>query len=319
MELLEKQEIVAFLKSQYHMNASHVSKMSDPTINQLYKFEANEKPYILKLYTIDNINQVQRSAEAQNAVCQYERLSPAIVRDKNNSLAAQFCKCPCIVQEFWDQHPSRFDEVEKFCESILLLEKALSTLNRDRFSAGDEYLTRLQLEERLNLNSKQAQVSQNETLICLVDLRQKTILEMPELFECRKRYQIVHRDIRPSNVLNTSEGYKYIDFDFVQVDDLCFELGSAALLFSENNPQKLRTIISKLSSMFGLSQGLLLSNTLKYYVDNSFPLKNVGKLNDEVITAMALSRIQLIQKLSDELKFHFEAIPEVRRLSPDTV
>jgi thiamine kinase-like enzyme len=155
---------------------------------------------------------------------------------------------------------------------------------------------------RVDAYLQSAQQSNINLLTQLSILQKEVAKRYPEVHLCRKRYALIHRDIRPSNILYKDKRFSFIDFDFVQNDDLYFELGSSSFLLAKNDANLRQNMLDQFNDFFQVDRTTLLLHTLKYYLDSSFPLKHVSRLKPMVIEQMALDRINLLRSIQSQLQ-----------------
>ncbi|MEE1378977.1 MAG: phosphotransferase [Clostridia bacterium] len=71
------------------------------------------------------------------------------------------------------------------------------------------------------------------------------IKELLEKYGCEyfpNEFQVIHRDIRPNNIIVNKNRIHFIDFDFVAYGDLFFEIGSSAMLISGFEIEKAKKV-----------------------------------------------------------------------------
>ena len=105
-------------------------------------------------------------------------------------------------------------------------------------------------------------------------------------------FQVIHRDIRPNNIIVNKNGIHFIDFDFVAYGDLLFEIGSSAMLISGLEIEKAKKFVKIYNSYLKYKNEEIFKNLLAYYVQSDFQIKLINKVDNEVLIKFIDDRIR---------------------------
>ena len=116
---------------------------------------------------------------------------------------------------------------------------------------------------------------------------------------------VIHGDARPSNILKSKDKFVFIDFDYLCIGDLCFEIGSAAMLFSNYDISLAITFIETYLQVRQLSLTCydVIKGTLNYYVQSGYPIKLIDNVLDHSTDEIAKSRINAISFCVEALNY----------------
>lgn len=107
-------------------------------------------------------------------------------------------------------------------------------------------------------------------------------------------FQVIHRYIRPNNVIVNKNGIHFIDFDFVAYGDLLFGIDSSAMLISGFEIEKAKKFVKIYNSYLErkYKNEEIFKNLLAYYVQSDFQIKLINKVDNEVLIKFIDDRIR---------------------------
>ena len=116
---------------------------------------------------------------------------------------------------------------------------------------------------------------------------------------------VIHGDARPSNILKSKDKFVFMDFDYLCIEDFCFEIGSAAMLFSNYDISLAITFIETYLQVRQLSLTCydVIIGTLNYYVQSGYPIKLIDNVLDHSTDEIAKRRINAISFCVEALNY----------------
>lgn len=278
-----------------------ITKLAETTINDLFIIENDAKKYIIKIYNVDKEEQISNSLSTQKFIFQSLKMTADVLINKNNKLYTKYDNKFYAIQKFIEkQENNDIDIIEESAKNLFLLHQKLKKLDKnlyenkkicsDRFVVIDNINKSKEKLEKTNI-SKKAKGVYNE----LLKKRENLLFE----YDCEyfpKEFQVIHRDIRPNNIILNKNGIYFIDFDFVAYGDLLFEIGSSAMLISdfdiENTKKFIKIYNSYLVNKYNIKE--IFKNLLAYYVQSDFPIKLIHNVDDEVLIRFIDDRIKCL-------------------------
>lgn len=96
-----------------------------------------------------------------------------------------------------------------------------------------------------------------------------------------------------------------MDFDYLCIEDFCFEIGSAAMLFSNYDISLAITFIETYLQVRQLSLTCydVIIGTLNYYVQSGYPIKLIDNVLDHSTDEIAKRRINAISFCVEALNY----------------
>lgn len=278
-----------------------ITKLAETTINDLFIIENDAKKYIIKIYNVDKEEQISNSLSTQKFIFQSLKMTADVLINKNNKLYTKYDNKFYAIQKFIEkQENNDIDIIEESAKNLFLFHQKLKKLDKnlyenkkicsDRFAVIDNINKSKEKLEKTNI-SKKAKGVYNE----LLKKRKNLLFE----YDCEyfpKEFQVIHRDIRPNNIILNKNGIYFIDFDFVAYGDLLFEIGSSAMLISdfdiENTKKFIKIYNSYLVNKYNIEE--IFKNLLAYYVQSDFPIKLIHNVDDEVLIRFIDDRIKCL-------------------------
>ena len=293
-------EIFNNIKNNYeNINFSNIRKIKTKTINDIFFIDDK---YVLKIYTLDDEKQVITSIKTQKKIHDLLGISPNIILNKKGEIITKHENKICCMQEFIEPQENKVDIIEKVAKELTLMHHEFKSFDYGEYKYEKKYKSFQNIEEDIIKNKEQIDrlntcQDAKKVLNILLDKR----LEYLKKYKCEYRpekYQIIHGDIRPSNIICNNDKAYFIDFDFTSCGDLLFEIGSAAMLISDFNLDeaiRFLQIYNQNSKEVYLDKIIIFNNLLSYYVQSSFPMRLIGKIDDMAVKKMAEGRIACLE------------------------
>lgn len=126
--------------------------------------------------------------------------------------------------------------------------------------------------------------------------KRKNLLEKYKCEYCPNEFQVIHRDIRPGNIIVNNNGIYFIDFDYVAYGDLLFEIGSASMLISDFMIERAKDFVNIYNSYLEkkYKNEEIYKNLLAYYVQSDFPIKLINKVENDALIGFTENRIKCL-------------------------
>jgi len=281
------------LKRQYGLEVQEVIPMNNKTVNELWVVKCNGENFVLK---ICNLSDKESKAAIHVQRCFFGGLVkvPQVILTLDGNEYITIDGRISFLQEYIQGRqfdPQRDGELDRLVDFIVSVERQLDTCyieNHDTFvfptsqvyfSSGETILNSLEkLDTQGSLDAEK-----------VIRLRKEHILNGC-LEKSKRIMKLIHNDLRPRNIIVTPEDkWVLLDFDFVRVGDLCFDLGSAAMFLTDYQVEKAEVIIQECcrKCASGLTPRRVVSNLLNYFVENNFPFnrENATKSLVEITSA----------------------------------
>ena len=303
---MNKREFEICIQENYPQFIIHeIRDYSSQTINKI--FSAGEEKLIIKLFSSDK--NVKNSVEIQHMISKYG-LSPYIYTNYNNQFLSYYNKQTYIVQQLLGNgEVKREFDYDALINAMVKLHNILKQ-NREKYQFIDKRIAKSSSQIMDTISNDEILISSLRdkqfyyTLYELIQLR-KRINRNYKISYCPTEIEVIHGDIRPSNILSAFNKYYFIDFDFVCIGDLLFEIGSAAMLFSNYNSKLAQLFIKKYLIQAGLDRKILYEHVITdlaaYYVQSSFPISLINFVKEEAIKKMSRERIYALKFCEREL------------------
>lgn len=296
-----REKVPEIVLQKYGVIGAIVEPIAKETVNKVYVVVHGEAKYILKMC---NIKREEAIASVHVQKRMYDAGGPVaqvMLSLQGDEYVEQDGKI-WFLQEYLTGR--EFDpEKETDPEEIATFVIRIHTLLDDLWEQGigkEVFLKRL--EE--NFQSREESIERLSTinargLDCaerLVDERRKGLQGEP--VRNRKRFlRIVHNDIRPRNIIITKDReWKLIDFDYVRIGDLCYELGSSALFLSGFDLERAKKIIRKCRREYipELDEDRVVENLYAYYLESNYPFSR-DDASDYLIRVTCEERLAAIE------------------------
>lgn len=268
------------------------------TINKLFVSEKSN--IIIKLYSEDyGIND-----SIYSQILAFESdLAPQIYRNCNGKYISKFGSKQYIIQQFITSENYLLNDIDLLIDSLndlhlrLRMYKTKYQFAKKIVNKSTGQILQTICDDKKKILS-QCSATYNTQFSKLLELRQKLCIQYNIMYN-PLNYEIIHGDVRPSNILFHNNRIYFIDFDYVCLGDILFEIGSAAMLFSSYNIDGFRTFINKYLKITDLKLDYtvnnIVTNLLSYYVQSSFPIKLIGIIDDKALEKMVMERIKALE------------------------
>lgn len=307
---MEYSELIETINMNYeNLKVLSIEKVIPETVNQVYLAKSKQNNYIIKKYNTFSKPEIERTLFVQEYLSGFG-ICPKVVRNKHRCYCTTLNHTFFSVQERIEDERKVYDDEKKveIISKLAVLHKLLNEMPLFSDSMEDKQIF-LEYEEILNLiiqdNKRLYQYPNRIFYNSFLDLLSvRAIVCIDYKIQYRpSNLAIIHGDIRPSNVLISKEGVSFIDFDYIKRGDLLFEIGCAAMLFSNYDIKKAilfaETYIKSSGSTFSIYD--VFRGLLEYYVQSRYPFKLIDKILDESIQEIVISRIRAIQFCTDVL------------------
>lgn len=176
----------------------------------------------------------------------------------------------------------------------------MKKLDESLYENKKQYSDKIAIKENIDKSKKElekANISQEAKNIYEKLLEKRK--ELLEKYGCEyfpNEFLVIHRDIRPNNIIVNKNGIHFIDFDFVAYGDLLFEIGSSAMLISGFEIEKAKKFVKIYNSYLErkYKNEEIFKNLLAYYVQSDFQIKLINKVDNEVLIKFIDDRIRCL-------------------------
>ncbi len=299
------EDLKNIIKADYGIIVKSIEKIGERTINYVYKFiSETEKTYVLKIYEIPK-EKVYSSLQVQNIVFERSGLAPQVIKNKHNLLYSK-CKGHLYsIQEFIAGESNNIS-VKCMADDLFKLHEVLKEIKIDTIEKKIEGKSNKEILKEIE-NSYELindlEISVKNKMKDLLDIR-KAVLERFNNDYIPTKFQIIHADVRNSNVIYKNGKSYYIDFDFISYGDLLFELGSAAMLLTGFDVELALEFVKYYNEnlVCKINDEEIFKNLLDYYVQSSFPIKILKKLDTYGAVEIINGRIKSLKFCCNMLK-----------------
>lgn len=292
-------ELLENIKKNYkQINIDSVEKIKDKTINDIYFINNN---YVLKIYNVDNESQVVKSIETQKIVHDSLKIAPDVLLNIHGKAVTEFQNKLYCIQELILEDDKKIDIVKKVAIELAAMHKEFRKLNREEYKFEKKSKNFNDIKDSIIKNINDVKNNLDEDLEESINALLDTRLKLLEKYQCEYKpeiYQVIHGDIRPSNVICQNNKAYFIDFDFISYGDFLFEIGSAAMLISNFNideANRFLDIYNNCINMNTFDKKQVFINLLSYYVQSSFPIRLIGKIENTALKQMINGRIDCLE------------------------
>ena len=276
-------------------------KLGVTTINDIFVINNDTKKYIVKIYNVDNEKQIRNSLSTQKIIFESLKNTADVLLNKSGKLYTKYNNKFYAIQEFIEtQDKNSIDIIEESAKNLYLLHKELKKLDPNLYENKKQFSNYFSIKENIDKSKKELKnvnLSKKVKNIYdkLLDKRMQLLLK----YNCKyfpNEFQIIHRDIRPNNIIVNNSGIYFIDFDFVAYGDLLFEIGSAAMLISNFDIEEAEKFVKIYNSYLDKKYNIeeIFKNLLAYYVQSDFPIKLIYKVDDDVLIKFIVDRIKCL-------------------------
>lgn len=285
-------------KNYKNLRITSIENLKEKTINSIYFLD---NKYILKIYNVDEEKQILASIKAQKIIHDNLGFAPDIILNNKGNLVSKFNEQLYCIQEYIKSEKSETDIVRNVASELYMIHNELKKLNKNeyKFEKKDKTYEEIKKEVLYNLeilNKQNIDKEVSKQLEVLLNRRLKYLEKYHSEYK-PQIYQIIHGDVRLTNILTNNNKAYFIDFDFISNGDLLFEIGSAAMLISNydlNKANKFLQIYNSLSETENYDKKLIFNNLMSYYVQSSFPIKLIGKIDNKALKEMMNGRIKCL-------------------------
>ncbi|KAA0800282.1 phosphotransferase [Bacillus cereus] len=284
-------------------NISHIEKINVVSLNKVFMVSEDKHQYILKFYNFDNVQNIIWTKRIQDHLHKNFNIAPEILRNTNGQLITTTKKYIFSLEVFLaGYHPSSIkNDIKLVAKKLALVHSKLkrysakkttqsSIVSNQKIIEDIEYSQRKINEINLTKNYHYIPLFNN-----LLDIRREVSMNTPINY-CPK-YQLIHGDVRPQNIIINQKQVYFIDFDFSSYSDFFSEIIKSAILCSDYDINLIKLFINQYSFMANTqlpSLHHLFQNLLFYLIQSNFPIYIIDGLTDEVIIPILNERIKLI-------------------------
>ena len=286
-------------KNYADIKISSIKKIKEKSINDI--FFINDK-YVLKVFNVDNIKQVITSVKTQKVIHDTLKITPKVITNNLGVITTEYENKIYCIQEFIQNQTSSMDIIEKVASELYLMHEEFRKLDPKEYKFEKKEKNYCEIEK---------EITDSLQVICEKELDREDKNYFKELIEKRYRllkkykceykpkdYQIIHGDVRLSNIICRNDIAYFIDFDFTSYGDLLFEIGSAAMLIANFEPDEAKRFIEQYNSCAGLEKydtNEIFTNLLSYYVQSNFPIRLIGKIDNKAIREIVEGRLNCLE------------------------
>lgn len=294
------EKLIENIKQNYkELKVTTMKKIKEKTINDIYLID---NKYVVKIYNIDEEKQILASIKTQKRVHDMLGIAPNIILNNEKQIVSKYDNQLYCIQDFVKSEESRIDIIEEVARELFKMHKEFKQFNQDeyKFEKKSKSFDDIKKEILYNfkiLDEENVEKEVKNSLKILLSTRLKYL----EKYHCEYKpqiYQVIHGDIRLSNIIPKNNKVYFIDFDFVSKGDLLFEIGSAAMLISNydlRNANRFLQVYNSFSDLEKYDNNLIFTNLLSYYVQSSFPIRLLGKIENKALKEMIDGRINCLE------------------------
>lgn len=118
----------------YNINVNTIEKFGVTTINDIYLIDDNKEKYIIKVYNVDDEQQIEMSARVQKDIYELSKNTADVLINKNNKLYTKFNEKNYIIQEYIEkQECNMLDKVDEIARELFFLHRVMKKFNENAF------------------------------------------------------------------------------------------------------------------------------------------------------------------------------------------
>lgn len=271
-----------------------ICEVPEKTINTIFIINNS---YILKMYNVDNENQIKNSIITQKMVHDKISLAPNIILNNKNELYTVYKDCIYCIQEKIHEEELNANIVEIVAKNLAKMHLMFENLDSSTYKIKKDNKNYEEIFESIK-NTKIKDI--DNTIENAVNHLLNKRLELLNKYKCSyspEIFQIIHGDVRLSNIIKQRENAFFIDFDFVSFSDLLYEIGSSAMLISNFNIKEAKRFIEiyNKSAKKNIKEKDIMNNLISYYIQSSFPLRLIGRIESKQVEKMMNDRIRALE------------------------
>lgn len=296
-------ELLKSIKDNYDIfiDTNKIHKLGATTINDIFLINIDNKKYIVKIYNVDGEKQIRNSLYTQKKIYQSLKITADILINKNNELYTKYNDKFYAIQEYIEeQKNTKIDIIEKTSKNLYFLHQELKKLDKTLYKNKKEYSDSTSIKENIEKTKNELEkIKTSQEVKSIFDKllnKRKNLLEKYKCEYCPNEFQVIHRDIRPGNIIVNNNGIYFIDFDYVAYGDLLFEIGSASMLISDFIIERAKDFVNIYNSYLEkkYKNEEIYKNLLAYYVQSDFPIKLINKVENDALIGFIENRIKCL-------------------------
>ena len=296
-------ELVKNIKENYDMciDTNKIYKFGTTTINDIFLVNTDNKKYIVKIYNVDKEKQIKNSLYTQKNIFQSLKITADVLLNKNNELYTRYNDKFYAIQEFIEeQKNAKIDIIEEISNNLYFLHQEMKKLDKGLYENKKEYSDITSIKENIEKSKNELEtLKTSQKVKNIFDKLLNKRKNLLEKYRCEyhpDKFQVIHRDIRPGNIIVNNNGIYFIDFDYVSYGDLLFEIGSASMLVSDFVIERAKDFVNVYNSHMKRKYTYeeIYQNLLAYYVQSNFPIKLINKVEDDALIGFIESRIKCL-------------------------
>lgn len=294
-------ELLKNINDNYNINIENINKLGISTINDIFIVNSSNNKYIVKIYNVDEEKQIKMSLCTQKNIYESLGIVADVLKNKENELYTKYNNKFYTIQEYIEeQNDIKFDRTNEIAKNLFFLHEKLREFDESIFKNKKEYKDyseiKRNIEKSRNILRKIKIEKEVKDIFELLLNKREDILDKYKCEYSPKKCQVIHRDIRPSNILANNGKIYFIDFDYIAYGDLLFEIGSAAMLISNFEVKKAKEFIKTYNLYLKekYTEEEIFKDLLEYYVQSDFPMKLINKVGNKALIDFIENRIKCL-------------------------
>ena len=282
--------------------AKKISTLNVKSVNRLYVLDTSDDRYLIKIYIPNFYEVLPISLKAQEFVYYDLGMAPQVVRNKNDQLYTNHNGVFFSLQKFVVGEPFQLmeDTLDFYLDGLNKLHGLLNCSFENCYSAlpPENYQKRDFLDQIATARNRYNLLNiRNDIYEHLLNVRTQVVEKIPTVaynLNCRN---VIHGDLRPSNVLWNGNNIIFLDFDYIANDDLLYEISSSIAMLSNYDDKVCKLFWEKYIVKNGVEIGFkeLYMHLLSYYVKSNFPLNIMCYEPKSQIDKISSERIKLLK------------------------